>query len=81
MLTQQLFTKDLPDPDLIIRTSGEYRMSNFMLWQMAYAELHFTDVLWPDFSRNHFSAALNDYAQRQRRFGDIDVELTSHLGT
>ena len=75
-LTQRLFTKDLPDPDLIIRTSGEYRISNFLLWQMAYAELHFTNTMWPDFTRSHFDEALTDYANRQRRFGDVDIRLS-----
>ena len=75
-LTQRLFTKDLPDPDLIIRTSGEYRISNFLLWQMAYAELHFTNTMWPDFTRSHFDDALADYANRQRRFGDVDIRLS-----
>jgi len=64
-----LMTRDIPDPDLMIRTSGEQRISNFLLWQSAYAELVFTDVLWPDFSEEHFLAALAEYARRERRFG------------
>ena len=64
-----LSTRGIPDPDLIIRTSGEQRMSNFLLWQAAYAELVFLDVLWPDFSTDHLDAALAAYAGRQRRFG------------
>ena len=64
-----LATADMPDPDLIIRTSGERRLSNFMLWQAAYAELVFQDVLWPDFDSLHFAAALDEYAKRERRFG------------
>jgi undecaprenyl diphosphate synthase len=64
-----LFTAGIPDPDLIIRTSGEQRLSNFLLWQAAYAELVFLDVLWPDFGPDHFQAALGDYARRERRFG------------
>lgn len=64
-----LFTGDMPDPDLIIRTSGERRLSNFLLWQAAYAELVFLDVLWPDFDASHFAAALADFARRERRFG------------
>jgi undecaprenyl diphosphate synthase len=66
-----LYTADMPPVDLIIRTSGEYRLSNFLLWQAAYAELHFTDVLWPDFTPAHLQAALSDFAQRERRFGGI----------
>jgi undecaprenyl diphosphate synthase len=64
-----LATAGMPDPDLIIRTSGEQRLSNFLLWQAAYAELLFLDVLWPDFNETHFMAALGEYAQRERRFG------------
>ena len=60
---------DLPEPDLLIRTSGEQRISNFMLWQLAYAELYFTDVLWPDFGQEDFEKALAVYSQRNRRFG------------
>jgi len=64
-----LATAGIPDPDLIIRTSGEQRLSNFLLWQSAYAELVFLDVLWPDFGPEHFAAALGEYARRERRFG------------
>ncbi len=64
-----LHTRDLPPLDLLIRTSGEVRLSNFLLWQAAYAELHFTDTLWPDFDEAAFSAALGEFARRQRRFG------------
>jgi undecaprenyl diphosphate synthase len=64
-----LSTAGIPDPDLVIRTSGERRLSNFLLWQAAYAELVFLDVLWPDFGAEHFAAALADYARRERRFG------------
>jgi undecaprenyl diphosphate synthase len=60
---------DMPDPDLLIRTSGELRISNFLLWQLAYAELVFVDTLWPDFGEDHLRAALDDYASRRRRFG------------
>lgn len=66
-----LFSNQLPDPDLLIRTSGEIRLSNFMLWQLAYAEFYFTDVLWPDFDENHLFEAINSYQQRGRRFGGI----------
>jgi undecaprenyl diphosphate synthase len=64
-----LATAGMPDPDLIIRTSGEQRLSNFLLWQAAYAELVFLDVLWPDFDQSHFKSALCEYARRERRFG------------
>jgi undecaprenyl diphosphate synthase len=66
---QYLFTAGMPDPDLVIRTSGERRVSNFLLWQSAYAEFLFPEVLWPDFSQVHFDSALADYAQRERRYG------------
>jgi undecaprenyl diphosphate synthase len=59
----------MPDPDLVIRTSGERRVSNFLLWQSAYAEFLFPEVLWPDFSQAHFEGALADFGQRERRFG------------
>jgi undecaprenyl diphosphate synthase len=68
----QLFTAGQPDPDLLIRTSGEQRISNFLLWQLAYAELHITDVLWPDFDEAALIAALMDFQSRQRRFGGVD---------
>jgi len=64
-----LYAPDMHDPDLLIRTSGEQRLSNYLLWQCAYSELHFTDVLWPDFSRADLEAALEDFAERRRRFG------------
>ncbi len=70
-LRKTLFTVNLPDPDLLIRTSGEYRISNFMLWQIAYTELHITPVLWPDFTREHLFEAVLDYQRRDRRFGLI----------
>jgi undecaprenyl diphosphate synthase len=66
---QHLYTAELPDPDLIIRTSGEYRLSNFLLLQSAYAEIYFTPTLWPDFKEADFEAALSDFKQRERRFG------------
>jgi undecaprenyl diphosphate synthase len=68
-LSAQLYAPDLPDPDLLIRTSGEMRISNFLLWQLAYAELVFVDTLWPDFGPAVLREALTDYAQRRRRFG------------
>lgn len=67
--SQYLYTSDYPSPDLLIRTSGEFRLSNFLLWQLAYAELYFTDTLWPDFREAEFYQALQDYQQRDRRFG------------
>ena len=69
LISDHLYTRQMPDPDLIIRTSGEYRLSNFMLWQMAYTELYFTDCYWPDFDQNAFESAIEDYYSRQRRFG------------
>ena len=69
IINNHLYTFTLPDVDLMIRTSGEKRISNFLLWQIAYAELHFTDVLWPDFTKNDFYNALLEYQNRERRFG------------
>ena len=66
-----LYTPDTPDPDLLIRTSGEKRLSNYLLWQMAYAELFFLDVLWPDFEARHLEQVLQSYADRERRFGGV----------
>lgn len=71
-----LDTRDLPDPDLMIRTSGEYRISNFLLWQAAYAELLFVDVLWPDFSRDHLESAISRYHERERRYGAVSPGAT-----
>ncbi len=68
-LSQQLNLAEVPEPDLFIRTGGEQRISNFLLWQLAYTELYFTDVLWPDFGRDAFQQALTDFTSRQRRFG------------
>jgi undecaprenyl diphosphate synthase len=68
-----LDTAGLPSPDLIVRTSGEMRISNFLLWQAAYSELYFTDTLWPDFSKDEFLLAIQDYQRRERRFGSISV--------
>jgi len=72
-LARHLYTADLPDPDLLIRTSGEMRVSNFLLWQIAYAELFVTDVLWPDFNRARLFEALLDFQKRERRYGGIDA--------
>lgn len=70
-LTEFLYTSGIPDPDLLIRTSGEFRISNFLLWQIAYTELYFTKILWPDFNRKHFFKAIYDYQRRNRRFGRL----------
>ncbi|MDZ7641724.1 MAG: isoprenyl transferase [Desulfurivibrio sp.] len=70
-----LDTAELPDPDLLIRTGGETRLSNFLLWQLSYSELYFTEILWPDFGRPQLLAAINDYQQRQRRFGHTSEQL------
>ena len=69
LISDKLDTRGLPDPDLLIRTSGEKRISNFLLWQMAYAEMLFLDVLWPDFDYDHLKAALDEFSSRERRFG------------
>jgi undecaprenyl diphosphate synthase len=69
--SKYLYTADTPDPELIIRTSGEYRISNFLLWQAAYSELHITDTLWPDFDKECLIRAIEDYASRDRRFGKV----------
>lgn len=72
MLADNLYTRGIPDPDLLIRTSGEHRISNYLLWQISYAEIHVTDRLWPDFDEDALRDAIRDYAGRQRRYGDID---------
>ena len=71
-ISQHLYYPDMPDPDLVIRTSGEYRISNFLLWELAYSELVFTDVLWPDFRQNHLFEAISEFQHRDRRFGGVD---------
>ena len=75
-INNHLYTFNLPNVDLMIRTSGEQRISNFLLWQMAYAELYFTDILWPDFRQEHFYDAIIDYQNRERRFGKTSEQLT-----
>ena len=72
-----LTTANMPDPELLIRTSGEHRISNFLLWQIAYTELYFSDVYWPDFEREEFFSAILDFQQRERRFGKISEQLTT----
>jgi len=74
-INQHLYTYDLPDVDLVIRTSGEHRISNFLLWQIAYAELYFTDVLWPDFREKDLHEAIISYQQRERRFGKTSEQV------
>ena len=71
VLSQFLYTAGIPDPDLIIRTGGEVRLSNFLLWQAAYSELYFTPVLWPDFGGKEIEEALSEYERRQRHFGSV----------
>jgi len=73
--TEYLQTKDIPDPELLIRTSGEYRISNFLLWQIAYAELYFTETLWPDFTKEDLYKAICNYQRRERRFGKISEQV------
>ena len=75
-INEYLCTKDIPDPELLIRTSGEKRVSNFLLWQIAYAELYFTNTLWPEFSEEEFFKALVEYQTRERRFGKISEQIT-----
>ncbi len=75
VINKHLYTHNLPDVDLLIRTSGEQRISNFLLWQIAYAELYFTDVLWPDFSNDHLISALETYQNRERRYGKTSEQL------
>ena len=77
IINNHLYTVSLPEVDLLIRTSGEQRISNFLLWQIAYAELHFTDVLWPDFRRNDFYKAVYEYQNRERRFGKTSEQISS----
>ena len=71
-LARHLYAPDMPDPDLLVRTSGEFRISNYLLWELAYAELVFTDVLWPDFRREHLFEAIREFQRRERRFGAVD---------
>lgn len=77
LISRHLYTRDLPDPDLVIRTAGEMRISNYLIWQVAYAEYYSTPVLWPDFQREDFVAALDAYARRKRRFGKTDAQLAA----
>ena len=76
-LRDHLYAPDMPEPDVVVRTSGEYRLSNFMLWELAYSELVFTDVLWPDFRREHLFDAVREYQGRDRRFGGVQASGTA----
>lgn len=78
IISSYLCTKDYPDPDLMIRTSGELRISNYLLWQLAYSELYFTDVLWPDFCKDDLYKAIIDYQNRERRFGKTSSQVEKH---
>ena len=75
VINNHLYTRDLPDVDLLIRTSGEQRISNFLLWQIAYAELYFTEVLWPDFTKENLFEAILNYQNRERRFGKTSEQI------
>ncbi|WP_026754640.1 isoprenyl transferase [Sediminibacter sp. Hel_I_10] len=76
IINKHLYTQNLPDVDLLIRTSGEHRISNFLLWQIAYAELYFTNILWPDFTKNDLYEALINYQNRERRFGKTSEQIS-----
>ncbi|OYX28648.1 MAG: di-trans,poly-cis-decaprenylcistransferase [Flavobacteriales bacterium 32-35-8] len=76
IINEHLYTRNLPDVDLLIRTSGEQRISNFLLWQIAYAELYFTNTLWPDFTKQHLHEAIIEYQKRERRFGKTSEQLS-----
>jgi undecaprenyl diphosphate synthase len=81
LLAQSLYTAGMPDPDLLIRTSGEYRVSNFLLWQLAYAEFYFSPAYWPDFRRDEFLLAIEDYQKRERRFGATGAQVAGDPGS
>jgi undecaprenyl diphosphate synthase len=81
MISAHLYTSGLPDPDLLIRTSGEMRVSNFLLWQIAYSELYVTDTLWPDFTRAELLRAILNYQARDRRFGGLGESARPALAT
>ena len=76
-LNRNLYTHDIPDPDLLIRTGGDYRISNFMLWQLAYTELHITQKFWPDFDENDLMSVINDFNSRERRFGKTSEQVNN----
>ena len=79
LIQKNLSTSSIPDPELLIRTSGEYRISNFLLWQIAYTELYFTEKLWPDFRREDFIQAVIEYQNRERRFGLLSTQIDSKI--
>ena len=76
LFSSNLATKNIPDPDLLIRTAGDYRISNYLLWQIAYSELYFTQTFWPDFSKDDFCAAVIEYQSRERRFGKTSEQVS-----
>ncbi len=78
LFSEHLATRNMPDPDLLIRTAGDERISNFLLWQIAYSELYFTDKFWPDFTKDDFCEAILSYQQRERRYGKTSEQLTSN---
>jgi undecaprenyl diphosphate synthase len=80
IISDNLTTKNLPDPDLLIRTSGEFRVSNFLLWQIAYTEFVVLDVLWPDFSRKHLYKSIKEFQKRERRFGKVSAQIQNSKG-
>ncbi|MGE5681967.1 MAG: isoprenyl transferase, partial [Bacillota bacterium] len=79
LLSKHLTTGNMPDPDLLIRSGGEFRISNFLLWQIAYSEIFISDVLWPEFSRKHLYEAITDYQKRERRFGLVSEQISKNL--
>jgi undecaprenyl diphosphate synthase len=80
LFSQMLYTKDIPDPDLLIRTGGEFRISNFLLWQIAYTEIHVTQTYWPAFGKKELTEAIFDYQNRERRYGKISEQLKINNG-
>ena len=81
MVARHLYTKNLPDPDLVVRTSGEMRLSNFLLWQLAYAEIYVTPTLWPDFRGTHLLEGIEEYQKRERRYGGLNHSEANHSGS
>ena len=80
LFSKLLYTRDIPDPDLLIRTGGEFRISNFLLWQIAYTEIHVTETFWPSFGKKELTEAINEYQNRERRFGKISEQLQENNG-